>query len=276
MSLVPGAHTVWTREAWQDPRYPVFGPADTASNNDTIVIHYTAADDLIDGDPGEHAEDLPQYMRNMQYSYVTNRGYSLGYLFAVDWLGGIWQIRGWEYQSAANSAHNEHTWPILVLVDGADAATPEAVRSIQLIGYEAERRAGRPQAVKGHGQLRVETGKGTATACPGAGLQAQVNNGTFNPKGPDPDPLPVPPQPAPPIGDTDMLVALVQLSGTPHVYAQYSGGYKVWVRDGDVYNMYAWLSGKGLTVLNSRPLFEATGPIMGDRPSGVDAYGLPV
>lgn len=181
MSLVPGAQTVHPRETWVDPRFPVFGPLDNPLNNDTVVIHYTAADNLIDGDPGEHAENLPAYIRAMQYSYVTQRGYSLGYLFAVDWLGGIWQIRGWEYQSAANAGHNEHTFPILVLVDGADAATPEAVRSIQLIGAEAQRRAKRPLVVKGHGQLRLETGVGTATACPGAGLQAQVIAGVFNP-----------------------------------------------------------------------------------------------
>jgi len=186
MTLIPGAQTVWSRESWQHPSYPVFGPLDNPKDNDVIVIHYTAADDLIDGDPGEYASDLPQYMRNMQKSYVLNRGYSLGYLWAVDWLGGIWQIRGWEYQSAANASHNTHTWPILVLVDGDDAATPEAVRSVQLIGAEAERRAGRPQRVMGHGQLKVETGVGTATSCPGRGLQAQVRNGTFNPKGPDP------------------------------------------------------------------------------------------
>lgn len=185
--MIPGIETFHPRESWQDPKYPVFGPLDDPTNNDTIVIHYTAADDLIDGDPGEHAENLPAYMRAMQRSYVLNRGYSLGYLFAVDWLGGVWQIRGWEYQSAANAGHNGHTWPILVLVDGADEATPEAVRSVQLIGYEAQRRANRPQVVKGHGQLRVETGVGTPTACPGAGLQAQVNNGTFNPQPPGTD-----------------------------------------------------------------------------------------
>ena len=70
--MIPGAHTVHSREAWQDPRYPVFGPFDNPGDNDTIVIHYTAADDLIDGDPGEHADNLPAYMRAMQRSYVTN------------------------------------------------------------------------------------------------------------------------------------------------------------------------------------------------------------
>lgn len=176
MSDVPGVETYHARTVWQDPRFPVFGPLDDPTNNDTGVIHYTAADDLIDGDPGEHAEDLPQYMRNMQYSYVTNRGYSLGYLFAVDWLGGVWQIRGWEYQSAANKNHNGHTIPILVLVDGQDTCTPEAARSIrQILREGARRNGGRKLAVTGHGQLQ-----GASTSCPGGGLRAQISAQVFN------------------------------------------------------------------------------------------------
>lgn len=172
--MIPGVATYHPRESWQDPSYPVFGPLDDPFNNDKVVIHYTAADNLIDGDPGEHAEDLPAYMRAMQKSYVLNRGYSLGYLFAVDWLGGVWQIRGWEYQSAANKGENETTWPILMLVDADDPATPEAVASVRALVAEAERRAGRPQAIVGHKDIG-------ATACPGAGLYAQVKAGVFTP-----------------------------------------------------------------------------------------------
>jgi hypothetical protein len=185
VSLVPGAQTVHARESWEDQKYPVFGPPVVQTGWDTVVIHYTAADDLIDGDPGEHAEDLPAYMRSMQRSYVLNRGYSLGYLWAVDWLGGIWQIRGWEYKSAANKDHNEHTVPILVLVDGADQATPQAAASIRLIGAEAERRARRKLGVVGHGQL-----SGAATACPGVGLRTQITAGVFTPEAAAPPPPP--------------------------------------------------------------------------------------
>lgn len=172
--MIPGVTTYHPREEWQDPKYPVFGPLDQAFNNDRVVIHYTAADNLIDGDPGEHADNLPAYMRAMQKSYVINRGYSLGYLFAVDWLGGVWQIRGWEYQSAANEGENATTWPILVLVDGDDPATEYAARSIRAIVSEAARRAGRAQIIVGHRQIG-------ATSCPGRGLQRQVDDGTFQP-----------------------------------------------------------------------------------------------
>lgn len=203
--MIPGIETFHTRESWQDPKYPVFGPLDDPTNNRMAVIHYTAADDLIDGDPGEHAEDLPAYMRAMNKSYWVNRGYALGYLFAVDWLGGVWQIRGWEYQSAANKGENETTWPILMLVDGDDPATPEAVRSVRAIVAEADRRAGRPQSIVGHKDIG-------ATACPGAGLYAQVKAGVFTPQ---PDPIVPPVVPPPSSSEVDMFIAIINNGSGP-------------------------------------------------------------
>lgn len=200
---IPGVQTVHPRSAWEWPlpKYQVNGPACPWPAIDTSVIHYTAADDLIDGDPGESADDLPAYIRNMQASYINSRDYSVGYLWAVDWLGGAWQLRGWEYKSAANKYHNHHTAPILVLVDGADRCTDEAAHTIRCIVAEAQRRSNQEHYISGHGQLRVETGVGTPTACCGRGLQDQTNEGVFYPSN-----APVgPPIHPPPSGD-DMIV----------------------------------------------------------------------
>jgi hypothetical protein len=223
VSAIPGIETVHARSVWMDPRYPVTGPRAPWPFIDTGVIHYTAADDLIDGDPGEHAENLPAYIRAMQRAYIDSRGYSLGYWWAVDWLGGVWQIRGWDIKSAANAAHNEHTGPILVLVDGNDPATREATRSIRALIAEGQRRAGRAWAIKGHGQLRRETGLGTATACCGIGLQAQINAGEFSPTT---DPAPVP-TPDPDEDDMALITYIakppVDLAGNPPWLFVYNG-----------------------------------------------------
>jgi hypothetical protein len=199
IASVSGVATVHPRSSWVDPRYPVTGPATNWGRIDTAVIHYTAADNLIDGDPGEHASNLPAYIRSIQKSYETNRGYSIGYWWAVDWLGGVWQLRGWDIKSAANATHNEHTAPILVLVDGADAATDEATKSIRALVAETSRIAGRPIAITGHGWLT-----GAQTECPGAGLRSQIAAGDFVPRPPEPEPEPTPE----PIEDDDMMIAI--------------------------------------------------------------------
>ena len=49
------------------------------------------------------------------------------------------------------------------------------------------------------------------------------------------------------------------------------------IRTEDALKMYQWLSGLTVTVFKKehRPLFEATGPIVGDLPAGVDTWGIP-
>jgi hypothetical protein len=247
IASVPGVATVHPRSSWVDPRYPVTGPATNWGRIDTAVIHYTAADNLIDGDPGEHASNLPAYLRSIQRAYLTDprRGYSIGYWWAVDWLGGIWQLRGWDIKSAANATHNEHTAPILVLVDGSDGATPEAAHSIRCLIAETERIAGRPVVdITGHGQLT-----GAATQCPGAGLRFQIALGHFNPQ-PDPDPIPEPPK------DDDMK---------PIVTTGEGAGDKIVVFSDPVSGVFTWrgaidgdaMVAAGIAVRGDAPLTQA-------------------
>jgi hypothetical protein len=179
-----------TRASWQDPRKPVTGPLMVWRNVDTIAIHYTAADNLIDGDPGEHASNLPAYMRSMQSAYLSSRGYSLGYNVSVDWLGGSWEIRGVDIRCAANKGWNERTFAILMLVDGDDMATTHAAAEVRRIVAECERLAGRVLRIAGHGEIG-------ATACPGSGLRAQITIGEFSPRW-NPAPPPPPPVLPPP------------------------------------------------------------------------------
>jgi hypothetical protein len=210
IASVPGVATVHPRSSWVDPRYPVTGPATNWGRIDTAVIHYTAADNLIDGDPGEHASNLPAYLRSINKAYWTapNRGYAIGYWWAVDWLGGVWQLRGWDIKSAANATHNEHTAPILVLVDGNDGATLEAAQSIRCLIAETGRIAGRPVVdITGHGWLT-----GAKTECPGAGLRAQIAAGDFVPRPPEPLPEPTPE----PIEDDDMMIAIYRPAWFDH------------------------------------------------------------
>jgi hypothetical protein len=178
---IPGVETVHDRTAWVDPLYPISGLPALWDQVTAGVAHYTAADDLIDGDPGEHADDLPGYLRAMNRNYWTVRGYALGYWFAVDWLGGVWRIRGWEYRSAANAGKltgsNANPWtaPVLYLVDGDDRLTAEAARSGRMIYREADRRAalGITNRPRGHGEL-------DATDCPGAGIRLDIAAGLLD------------------------------------------------------------------------------------------------
>lgn len=193
------------RSAWQSAARPVTGPALPWPQIDTVVIHYTAADDLIDGDVGEDWAGIPAYLRAIQSSYLNKQptGYSVGYNWAVDQRGEVWELRGSDVKCAANRDHNDHCVAVLVLVDGDDQATPPAAAAIRALVAEAEQRAGRHLAVVGHGQLQDPN---HPTGCPGIGLRLQIAAGVFSPRVvPEPDPVPAPlPPPIPTTEDHPM------------------------------------------------------------------------
>jgi N-acetylmuramoyl-L-alanine amidase len=230
--------TYHPRSDWVDPAYPVTGPAADWSKIDTAVIHYTAAANVPDGD---RPDEVATYLRAIQRDYVTNRGYSIGYLFAVDQHGHQWQLRGWEFRSAANTGHNEHTLPILVLVDGSAPASPLAVEAVRQLIAEGQRRSYRAYAIVGHGQIG-------STACPGIGLQAQVAAGVFTPVV-EPDPVP------PPTEDDDAMIALDWKPGTPSWTAfTWTGTHLAWVFDGNADDVLNMAGARRLTVSDAQLL----------------------
>lgn len=208
---------------WVDPKMPVVGPAISWPAIDTVAIHYTAALNLIDGDPGENASSLPAYIRAIHRDYTVNKGYSIGYNFAIDWLGGIWELRGHSIKCAANKGHNNHVVAILMLVDGADPTTPEGAASVRWLIGEMETRAKRQLFIKGHQELPAATG------CPGKGLLNQIHLGKFSPRyqEPAPPPLPVPPNYDPTLDPEvdEMTPVRVRFQGYANVFLLTSGGY---------------------------------------------------
>lgn len=198
MTVIPGVATIHERTAWEESGYrmavdftrtpSLYVPG----NVDRGVAHYTGAMNVPSGDPGENPNDVGAYLRAAQRDYLINRtgggytrrsdgrffpGYPLGYSFGVDWLGGCWVIRGFDFLPAATNQHNGHTVAVLFYVDGADKATPEMWATARAIVREARRLRGRPGfngAGTDHGTLTVESGTGTPTACAGAGIRSQL------------------------------------------------------------------------------------------------------
>lgn len=152
-----------------------------------IVIHYTA-DKTAN-------PDTAAYLRAMQSSYVRSRGYSLGYSVAVDQTGLSWEIRGTQFQPAANKGYNGSTWVILALVDWQNPAPQPMIDEIRNLVAWARGQAGRQLPVIGHRDL-------AATRCPGDGVYTQLERGVFEPRQPWP-PAPVPPPQKQPITDGD-------------------------------------------------------------------------
>ena len=166
------------RSAWQDPAMPVKGPAMTLKTTSMIPAHYTAASTI--------PSDTASYLRSIQRDYTVNRGYSIGYNFAVDKAGVAWECRGFDIRCAANKGVNASTIAILCLVDGANAMNEAMVTTFRAIAAEAQNRTPQELVVVGHRDIG-------STSCPGDGIYGQVKSGAL-----DPGEAPAPTPPTPP------------------------------------------------------------------------------
>jgi N-acetylmuramoyl-L-alanine amidase len=179
------------REDWQSPSQPVVGPQIRLNKVELVPAHYTAARKIPTG--------IPAYLRNIQNDYTVNRGYSIGYNFAIDQTGTGWEIRGFDIRCAANLNMNDVTIAILCLVDGADEMNEAMIDTFQWIAAEAERIVGTDLLVVGHRDI----GK---TTCPGDGVYSQVQAGLLEPE-PEPEPEPGP-EPTPITNEEIDMLAL--------------------------------------------------------------------
>lgn len=206
MTTIPGIQTYHPRESWEPgPGTPLYGdlrrsyafhrqpPRGSLADVDRDAIHYTAAIDIPDGDPGESTNDVRSLLRNAHWDYLVNRsgggysrledgrwfpGYPLGYSWAIDWLGGVWEINGFEYRPGATNGHNNHTRAFLMLTDRHDHGTPEMWASLRALRRECQRRGSRAaNRPWGHREFFENTGIGTPTACPGAPNLEDIHRG---------------------------------------------------------------------------------------------------
>lgn len=166
------------REDWQDPAKPVSGPGPKGERG-AWVVHYPG------GPGGVVGAQVAPFLRGIQAAYLRSRGYSIGYNFGIAQDGTEWEIRGDDYNNAANAGRkvagnfNHVSQSIFVMVDEQDAATPAAVATINA------RIATHPDwEVFVHSDVDY-------TSCAGIGVTAQVKAGVIGHQ-PEPDPTPPP------------------------------------------------------------------------------------
>lgn len=234
--VIPGVAVYHPRTEWEQVGFRMavdftrLPTAMTIGNVDQMVAHYTGAKDVPDGDPGEDLTTMRDYLRAIERDYLTNRtgggyvrksdnvyfpGYHTGYSFAVDWQGGAWEIRGFDFLPAATNQHNGHTVAVLFFVDGADKANTAMWNTARAIGRETRRRANRADfksRFTDHGTLTITSGTGTATACAGPGIRSQLATEGFIDIAPTPTPTP------PPGDDDDMPNILWRPKGYKNVF----------------------------------------------------------
>ena len=161
-----------SRSVWEEPGFTVAehttSPPVNRSRITDVVIHYPGHDGVGD--------DTARDLANSQRYYCINRGYSLGYNAVVDRAGVLWQVRGMDYQNAANKGANPTTVSVQLRTNIGEPASPAAVTRVQRFVSDVRRWAGNPTiGVVGHRDVG-------STACPGDAIYNQVQRGMFEPE----------------------------------------------------------------------------------------------
>lgn len=205
---IPGVKTVHQRSAWVDPKYPVFGPSDHTGVFEDLVAHYPGTSDVPDRDyqghiyvdPAKFNNDLFGYYRQMNRSYLEQRGYAVGYQFGIDYLGGVTVLRGLDLNNAANAGGklpgnwNHRSASVQFVTDIDQPATDLQLYSFAMI-VASLRVLGHRATVRTHSY-------GEWTACPGP-VGDQLAAGMGEPSywvqhGPPPGAAPLPDYLVPP------------------------------------------------------------------------------
>ena len=167
------------REEWQSASQPVTGPDMDLLALRYITIHYNGDNRDLEGDYGG-------VLRAMHSSWLSSRGYSLGYNSGIAPDGDEWQIRGLDFRSAANGcqAVNVPGYAIQITVPNPAAPPTEAqiegTRQAVARVRAAAIAAGNPEPLylNGHGDVRPLCGNG-GTACPGEPITELLRSGAF-------------------------------------------------------------------------------------------------
>ena len=179
-SPIPGVDRYLSREEWQPAEHPISGPRQNTGQITHGRAHFTAATRI--GDP-------VAFLRMTQRDYKVNRGYSVGYLYAVDTLGVVYELRGTDFRSAANNGDkppydtynlNPYTAPVLFLVDGHNRLTTDQARSGRAVYRYMQQRtidAGGKAWISSSALPHSESDN---TNCPGNGIRLDIAEGLLD------------------------------------------------------------------------------------------------
>ena len=173
----------WGAKPWRSTIYRV-----PMSEKDNFLVHYHGGR-VRD----QYGVEVP---RNIEAIHLANGWSGIGYNFAVDLDGTVYEGRGWDGVGSQCPGFNRSGVGVYVAVGGDQVPTQAALRSVRALRDDLVRMRG------GAGVREMGHKDGVATSCPGTFLYKWVHSGMPLSGGggmtapidttPDPEPAPAP------------------------------------------------------------------------------------
>lgn len=168
------------RSAWTTARNGRAGRPMSASRMFGVAIHYPAAGNVTYR--GRTREQVAALLRGWRSFHVNTRGWAdIGYNFAIDGQGRIWDLTGFNIGAHAGAIGNPTRVGVLFIVGNNEQPSAAMLAAFRDLRAHVVARYPKATAVEGHQQV-----PGNATACPGAPIMALIRSGELT-KPPTPD-----------------------------------------------------------------------------------------
>jgi len=158
MSVPIVTRSQWGAKPWRSTIYRV-----PMSEKDNFLVHYHGGR-VRD----QHGVEVP---RNIEAIHLANGWAGIGYNFAVDLDGTVYEGRGWDGVGSQCPGRNRDGVGVYVAVGGDQVPTQAALRSVRALRDELVRLRG------GAGVREMGHKDGVATSCPGTFLYRWVHGG---------------------------------------------------------------------------------------------------
>jgi len=155
-----------TRKQWGAKPLTAYSTTTAPKNRTGIIIHHSVTSE------GTNQASVEAILRQID-DYHRRKGWGgIGYNFAVDHKGRIYEARGRDIVGVHAANHNTLNFGICYIGNTDKHLTVDAVKAIRTLVAELQEAANKKLNVRGHGSVNL-------TACPGRRLNARLQAGRF-------------------------------------------------------------------------------------------------
>jgi hypothetical protein len=156
-----------TRSDWGAGRLTAYTSTIKPANRTGIVIHHSVTSQ------GTTEASVSSILRTIDGFHRRKGWGGIGYNFAVDHQGRVYEARGRDIIGVHASGSNTANFGICFIGNSDKKLTPKAVAAIAKLVENLQNAAGKNLKVQGHRDVN-------STGCPGSKLYTEIKAGTFN------------------------------------------------------------------------------------------------
>jgi hypothetical protein len=156
-----------TRSDWGAGRLTAYTSTIKPANRTGIIIHHSVTSQ------GTTEASVSSILRTIDGFHRRKGWGGIGYNFAVDHQGRVYEARGRDIIGVHASGSNTANFGICFIGNSDKKLTPKAVAAIAKLVENLQNAAGKNLKVQGHRDVN-------STGCPGSKLYTEIQAGTFN------------------------------------------------------------------------------------------------